>query len=80
MQSLKDRRIERGLTIERTIRTLDISRPTYMKYEDNPRLMPLGKYLDLCDLLDVRPWDIFLPETISLIKREEGDGAVDDDG
>jgi transcriptional regulator with XRE-family HTH domain len=71
MQSLKEVRTERGLTIEQTIRALGISRPTYMKYESDPRTMPYGRFLALCEYLGVEPGDIFLPSAVKETKGKE---------
>lgn len=71
MQSLKECRIERGVTLQAVCDAADISRPTMMKYESEAGLMPVAKFNAVCDFLHVSPDEIFLGAVVNHIDRKE---------
>lgn len=71
MQTLEEVRTSRGVTKTAAMRAMDVSRPTYDRYEEDPGLIPVGKYLALCEFLHVDPGDIFLPGASNQIHRKE---------
>ena len=65
MQTLKDARELRGIKQKSIAEYLGISRQTYVKYETNPRLMPIGIALDACEFIGCELSDIFFGENVS---------------
>ena len=71
MQSIREIRKSRGVSVKAAMNAIDVSRPTYNKYEKDPTAMPVGKFVALCEFLHVDTGDIFLPGTSNQIHREE---------
>lgn len=69
MQTLEEARKKRGITVTAAHHALGVSRQTYYTYEAKPLRMPLGKFRQLCDFLEVDEADIFLPEDFKETKQ-----------
>ena len=51
MKTLKEIREEKGVKQLAVADALHIARQTYARYEENPRVMPIGAALDACAFL-----------------------------
>lgn len=71
--TLKAWRAMRNNTQEDCAKALNITLPTYRRWENRPNMIPTGKALELANFLDVDIHDIiFLPSDDTLgIKRYE---------
>lgn len=59
-RKLKEVREERGVMKKALVELLNITYPTYQKWEENPALMPAGDFAKVCEFLHCSREDIFL--------------------
>lgn len=59
MKTLKDAREDSGYTQAEVANALDITRQTYARYEENPRVMPVYKAKAACEFIGCSIADIF---------------------
>lgn len=60
-KTLREIREEKGVMKGAVAAAIGVSYPTYKKYEEDPRIMPVEKFVQACDFLGVTIADIFLP-------------------
>lgn len=60
-KTLQEIREEKGVMKGAVAQAIDVSYPTYKKYEENPRIMPVDKFVRACNFLGCSVADIFLP-------------------
>ena len=65
MQTLKEAREERGIKQKAVADALKITRQTYAKYEDDPRLMTVYQAEAACDFIGCDLNDIFFSTSVS---------------
>jgi len=65
MQTLKEAREAKGIKQYAVADALNITRQTYAKYEDNPRIMPVGQAEAACKFIGVELRDIFFGSSVS---------------
>lgn len=65
MATIKEAREAAGYTQKGMSAALGISRPTYIKYENNPDNMPLWMAKKFCSIADCAIGDIFLPTKVN---------------
>lgn len=65
MKTLKEAREERGIKQVAVANALNITRQTYAKYEDNPRMMPVYQAEAACDFIGCDIGDIFFGTKLS---------------
>ena len=65
MTTLREARETRGITQTAVAAALNVSRPTYAKYEDNPRSMPVFQAQAACDFIGCDVADIFFGSGVS---------------
>jgi len=56
MPYLKKRMKEKKVTIRKLVIILEVSEPTLIGYFKLKTPMPLGVYLEICEVLDLRPY------------------------
>jgi len=56
MSYLKKRMKEKKVTIRKLVVILEVSEPTLIGYFKLKTPMPLGVYLEICQVLDLRPY------------------------
>ena len=59
MKTIREMREEKGITQGTMAKRLGVSRPTYIKFENNPSAMSMGTAKRVCELLDCTVDDIF---------------------
>lgn len=74
MQTIREYRKSKGVSVTAAAGALGVSRPTYYGYEENPEKMTVEMALALCDFLGIEPSEIFLQQAISFTNRKEADG------
>ena len=65
MQTLKEEREKRGVKQSAVADALKISRQTYAKYENNPRLMTISQAEAACEFIGCDVDDIFFGKSVS---------------
>lgn len=65
MQTLKEARESRGISQVAVAKALGITRQTYAKYEENPRVMPVYRAEAACDFIGCDIAQIFFGGTVS---------------
>ena len=65
MKSLKEAREERGIKQKAVANALHITRQTYAKYEENPRVMPVYQAEAACAFIGCDINDIFFGKVSS---------------
>lgn len=65
MKTLKEAREERGIKQLAVANALKISRQTYAKYEDNPRVMPVFQAEAACKFIGCDVGEIFFGTKLS---------------
>lgn len=65
MTTLREARENRGISQTAVAAALSVSRPTYRKYEDNPRTMPVYQALAACNFIGCDFADIFFGSDVS---------------
>lgn len=65
MQTLKEAREKRGIKQNAVADALNITRQTYAKYEDNPRIMPIYQAEAACEFIGVELDEIFFSKEVS---------------
>lgn len=73
MQTLREARESRGIKQYAVADALKITRQTYAKYEDNPRIMPIHRAEAACEFIGCDIRDIFFGSEVSETKQA---GAV----
>ena len=73
MYTLREARESRGIKQKAIADAIGVTRQTYAKYEDNPRLMPIGKAEDACAFMRFDISDIFFGDGGSLTNGKEAD-------
>ena len=59
--TLRQWRLAREVSIEQMAKSLGIHPNTYAAWEQEPEKIPVGKAIQISQLLDVRMEDLFLP-------------------
>lgn len=62
MASLKEKRIEKGITVVEMANLIGVTERTYYNYERHPEDLTISKAVGICDHLDCTLDDIFLPD------------------
>ena len=70
MQTLKEAREERGIKQLAVANALKVSRQTYAKYEENPRIMPIHRAEAACDFIGCNISDIFFGSDVSETEQD----------
>ena len=65
MQTLREARETRGIKQLAVADALHVSRQTYAKYEDNPRIMPVHRAEAACDFIGCDINEIFFGSKVS---------------
>ena len=65
MQTLKEARESRGIKQNAVADALNITRQTYARYEDNPRIMPIYQAEAACEFIGCDIGQIFFGKTVS---------------
>lgn len=65
MTSLREERESRGITQTAVASALGVSRQTYMKYEENPQIMPVYQAQAACSFIGCDIRDIFFGKKVS---------------
>lgn len=65
MQTLKEARESRGIKQNAVADALNITRQTYARYEDNPRIMPIYQAEAACEFIGCDISQIFFGKTVS---------------
>lgn len=65
MQTLKEARESRGIKQNAVADALNITRQTYARYEDNPRIMPIYQAEAACEFIGCDISQIFFGNTVS---------------
>ena len=65
MKTLKEAREDRGIKQVAVANALNITRQTYAKYEDNPRMMPVYQAEAACEFIGCDIGDIFFGTKLS---------------
>jgi len=65
MQTLKEAREARGIKQIAVANALKVTRQTYAKYEDNPRVMPIYQAEKACEYIGCNIGDIFFGSNVS---------------
>lgn len=65
MLTLKEAREARGIKQIAVADALKVTRQTYAKYEDNPRIMPIYQAEAACDFIGCSIGDIFFGTNVS---------------
>ncbi|MBQ9041606.1 MAG: helix-turn-helix transcriptional regulator [Eggerthellaceae bacterium] len=65
MQTLKEARIARGIKQLAVADAIKVTRQTYAKYEENPRLMPVYQAEAACNFIGCDISDIFFGLDVS---------------
>ncbi|WP_367270375.1 helix-turn-helix transcriptional regulator [uncultured Olegusella sp.] len=63
--TLADIRERRGIKKRAVADCINVSYPTYQRYEQNPRLMRVGDLEKVCAFLHCTIGDIFLPRNLN---------------
>lgn len=71
MQTLKEARESRGIKQKAVANALKISRQTYAKYEENPRLMPVHRAEAACEFIGCDIGEIFFGSSVSNTERQD---------
>ena len=73
MTTLREMRIKRGKTQADMASELGISRPTYIKFENDPSAMSVGSAQRICELLDCSINDVvFFADDVKTNCTERG--------
>ena len=67
MKTIREMRVQRGITQTKMAEELGVSRPTYIKFENNPSAMSVGTAKRICSLLGCRLEDIFFAVNVQNI-------------
>jgi len=70
MLTLKEAREARGIKQLSVANALNITRQTYAKYEDNPRIMPVYQAEAACNFIGCDIGDIFFGSNVSETEHE----------
>ena len=65
MTSLREAREARGISQVAVASAIGVSRATYIKYENNPHLMPVYQAKSACDFIGCDIRDIFFGSDVS---------------
>ena len=65
MQTLKEARESRGIKQNAVADALNITRQTYARYEDNPRIMPIYQAEAACEFIGCDIGQIFFGKDVS---------------
>jgi putative transcriptional regulator len=65
MQTLREAREQRGIKQQAVADALKVTRQTYAKYEDNPRIMPVYKAEAACEFIGCDIGQIFFGKHVS---------------
>ena len=65
MQTLKEAREARGIKQKAVADAINVSRQTYAKYENNPRIMPVGVAETACKFIGCDLNEIFFGASVS---------------
>ena len=65
MQTLKEARESRGIKQNAVADALNITRQTYARYEENPRIMPIYQAEAACEFIGCDIGQIFFGKTVS---------------
>lgn len=71
MLTLKEAREAKGIKQMAVADALKITRQTYAKYEDNPRIMPVFQAEAACDFIGCDIGDIFFGSNVSKTEQQE---------
>lgn len=71
MKTLKEAREEKGIKQAAVADAIHITRQTYAKYEDNPRIMTVEQAKAACDFIGCDFADIFFGNGVSAAKQHE---------
>lgn len=61
-KTLQEIREGKGVKKGAVAAAIGVTYPTYQKYEENPMVMPVEKFVMACDFLGCSVTDIFLPK------------------
>lgn len=65
MQTLREAREKRGIKQQAVADALKVTRQTYAKYEENPRIMPIYKAEAACEFIGCDIGQIFFGKPVS---------------
>ena len=60
--SLRDARMDRGITLKAAAKALNLSRQTYARLEEHPEKMTIEQAVAACDFIGVDIDDVFSPD------------------